>query len=332
MHMAVSFEFVAEKGFHFTSALGNLLGTPEADDRVYLPPHLGKGYIREIYPGNDLSLCFHHYRLEQEFVLKRLPGHHPSDKLILKFECKRIAGDTAAPASELLFEPGSEAELGTANFFTEITFPAHRDIDFLVITADRQALADLLQPDTGDIALKTDLLSNPSFVINIQLTADMERVLKEFHHITPEASFSHLLYRAKALEIIYLFFSKLMARAPRAQLAIHRADVEKIYNVRAILLKDLSVVPSLSGLARDISMSPTKMKVLFRQVFGDAIYSYYQAARMQEAARLLKDYSVSETGYKLGFSNLSHFSRLFERYFHFKPKKFREQYAGTTEI
>ena len=44
---------------------------------------------------------------------------------------------------------------------------------------------------------------------------------------------------------------------------------------------------------------------------------------MAEAARLLARLSVSETGYQLGFTNLSHFTRLFERHFQMKPKQYQ---------
>ena len=71
-------------------------------------------------------------------------------------------------------------------------------------------------------------------------------------------------------------------------------------------------------------MSETKMKHLFKQTFGDTIYNYYQKIRMEEAAFLLKQagHSVSDVGYKLGFSNLSHFSRQFEKQFGITPKKY----------
>jgi AraC-like DNA-binding protein len=73
-----------------------------------------------------------------------------------------------------------------------------------------------------------------------------------------------------------------------------------------------------------VGMSETKLKLLFKQTFGDTIYNYYQKIRMEEAAFLLKQagYSVSEVGYQLGFSNLSHFSRLFQRYYGNTPKKY----------
>ena len=34
--------------------------------------------------------------------------------------------------------------------------------------------------------------------------------------------------------------------------------------------------------------------------------------------------TVSETGYKLGFTNLSHFGRVFEKHFLMKPKRYKD--------
>ena len=71
-------------------------------------------------------------------------------------------------------------------------------------------------------------------------------------------------------------------------------------------------------------MSEPKLRKLFRQTFGKSVFDYYQALRMQEAARLLKErrLTVSEVGYQLGFTTLSHFSRVFEQHIGLKPKKY----------
>jgi len=71
-------------------------------------------------------------------------------------------------------------------------------------------------------------------------------------------------------------------------------------------------------------LSETKMKGLFKQVFGESIFNYFQKARMDEAAFLLKHggVSVSEAGYELGFTNLSHFGRVFEKHYGLNPKKY----------
>ena len=130
-----------------------------------------------------------------------------------------------------------------------------------------------------------------------------------------------LYYQTKTQELIYLLFSKLLSRTSVAPNPINTDDARKIYGVRTAILRDLSKTPQFPELAKAAGITLTRMKQLFRQVFGDSIYNYYQSARMHEAARLLARLTVSETGYQLGFNNLSHFSRLFENHNRLKPKK-----------
>lgn len=106
---------------------------------------------------------------------------------------------------------------------------------------------------------------------------------------------------------------------------LHKDDREKMFQLRKCLLSQLSIPPNLYDLSRAVGLSESKMKQLFRHTFGTSIYHYYQAARMEEAARLLRHLSVSETGYQLGFSNLSHFARLFARHHNLTPKKFKNR-------
>jgi AraC-like DNA-binding protein len=82
--------------------------------------------------------------------------------------------------------------------------------------------------------------------------------------------------------------------------------------------------PVIKELAVCANMSPSKLKRLFKQIFGDSIFSYYQVFRMKEATRLLKEekLSVSDVGYQLGFTNLSHFSSVFKEHIGMKPKQY----------
>lgn len=73
-------------------------------------------------------------------------------------------------------------------------------------------------------------------------------------------------------------------------------------------------------------MNELKLRKIFTQVFGMGIYDYYQHLRMKEAARLMRDerLSVSEAGYQMGFENLGHFTKVFERHIGKKPKKYAQ--------
>jgi AraC-like DNA-binding protein len=321
--MAATFEFRIEKGFHFGKAFGERFGAIVENDRVYLPESLGHGFIQEVFIKPGLSICLHRYRLEQQLQLKRLESAGKSDQLTIKFDCRRVSL-LENNRGTLLYAPGCEVELGTGNFFTEVSFPVQQEIFFLVINISRAVLLDTLGSGNDVPELEKGIISNPSFLINLKMSREMEEKLAEFAELHPGMPLAQLLYYTKTLEMIYLLFSKLNERPAEPGLSISKSDADKLYEIRSVIISDLSVIPQLPELAKRITMSPTKMKVLFKQVFGDTIYHYFQTARMNEAAKLLKDLSVSETGYRLGFTNMSHFSRLFEKYFLQKPKKFKD--------
>lgn len=85
-------------------------------------------------------------------------------------------------------------------------------------------------------------------------------------------------------------------------------------------------MPNLPELAKSGHMSESKMKKLFKQIFGKSIYNYYQYFRMMEAAHVIrkKNFSVSQAGHHVGFTSLSHFTKKFEEYIGVKPKKYSQ--------
>lgn len=321
--MAVEFEFSAGENFHFTSEFAMRFGGLVKKERVYLPDKLGNGFIQEVYPGVGISLCIHNYVLKEEFVLKRLTSSS-DDMLTFKFDCRtdfKISG--SEQSSFFSGKNTCEVEFSTGNFFTVLTIPKEIEVSFLVISISRQKLLDLLHLE-ADSPTENLLKHNRSFVLHEEMNLQMQHILKEITSIGEDTRLATLLYQIKAHELIYQLFAKLISRSENKVVPIDRADADQIYLAKTLILKDLGIPPELGKLAEAIGMSLTKMKQLYRQVFGDSIYNYYQTARMNEAARLLQYLSVSETGYHLGFSNLSHFARLFEKFHKVKPKRFKD--------
>ncbi|GLU51356.1 helix-turn-helix domain-containing protein [Dyadobacter frigoris] len=321
--MAVEFEFTAGKNFHFTSAFASRFDAVVKEERVYLPDTLGDGFIQEVYPKAGISLCIHNYVLKEEFVLKRLTSSS-DDILTFKFDCRTdFKSNGSENGSFFSGKNTCEVEFSTGNFFTELIIPKEIKISFLVISISRQTLLDLLHLEEG-CPIEKLLKHNKSFVLHEEMNLQMQSTLKEITKIDETTRLATLLYQIKAHELIYQLFAKLISRSESKMIPVDQADADQIYLAKMLILKDLSVPPELGKLAENIGMSLTKMKQLYRQVFGDSIYNYYQTARMNEAARLLQYLSVSETGYRLGFSNLSHFARLFEKFHKVKPKRFKD--------
>ncbi|WP_222597181.1 helix-turn-helix transcriptional regulator [Chitinophaga pinensis] len=139
----------------------------------------------------------------------------------------------------------------------------------------------------------------------------------------PEGLESHY-YKLKCEELLCYVFAILMQREIVPATGMHIDDIKAIYTIKNRLQSHLDEPPNIAVLAKEAGMSEPKLRKLFKQTFGKGVFEYYQSARMQEAARLLKEkrLTVSEVGYQLGFTNLSHFSRVFEQYIGIKPKKY----------
>ncbi|MBS7562786.1 helix-turn-helix transcriptional regulator [Mucilaginibacter sp. Bleaf8] len=108
---------------------------------------------------------------------------------------------------------------------------------------------------------------------------------------------------------------------------MHIEDIKAIYAIKIHLQTDVDLPPNIASLAKEAGMSEPKLRRLFKRTFGKGVFEFYQFTRMQKAAGLLKEkrLTVSEVGYHLGFTNLSHFSKVFEQHIGVKPKKYSSQ-------
>lgn len=84
---------------------------------------------------------------------------------------------------------------------------------------------------------------------------------------------------------------------------------------------------SLAGLAEIIGMNGKYFCRFFRQVTGQTPMNYVNIYRIEQAAHMLcaTDTSVTEVGLECGFSDTSHFVKLFKKYKGITPKQFRKR-------
>ena len=162
------------------------------------------------------------------------------------------------------------------------------------------------------------------------MTDDMISTLNAIVRQEPPGSLPAYYYRLKAMELLFYLFQRLSRREKTVHQTFSEQDIVSIYQVRDQLVSCLAKPSSITDLKRVAGMNELKMRHLFKQVFGRGIYDYFQHARMQEAARLLREAnrSVSDVGAELGYENLSHFSRMFDKYIGKKPKQYSKALAG----
>lgn len=163
-----------------------------------------------------------------------------------------------------------------------------------------------------------------NFLIEEIMTDDILRTTNELMKDWKSDVLEDYFYRLKALELLYNLFKNLKKRELSKPQKLSDDAIVSIYKVRDALVTTLEKAPTIEQLKTIAGMNENKMRQLFIQIFGMGIYDYFQYQRITEAARQLREehLSVSEVGYKLGFENLSHFTRIFEKIMGVKPKKY----------
>lgn len=86
----------------------------------------------------------------------------------------------------------------------------------------------------------------------------------------------------------------------------------------------------IDDLARISCMSRTKFFNEFKQHLGCSPMVYQLQTRLKKAASLLeKGEKVTQVCFALGFTNTSHFSRCFKKFYGVSPRQYKERFVGT---
>ncbi|WP_169818779.1 helix-turn-helix transcriptional regulator [Niabella ginsenosidivorans] len=241
------------------------------------------------------------------------------------------SGDTIVLALQNVLQKGGtiSAEPGAAGVLaiglsTGIQIPENTDFGIILIIIEALYLRKLVDEKFENSVLENIIDTKQTIILDRRMSASIARIADEIAVAEIPEIFQHFYYKVKAEELICHLFIKLTSRQKSPLDSLNISDVEAIYKVRAILLKHLSNPPTVTQLAKMANMSESKLKRLFKQIFGTSVFNYYQSFRMKEAARMLKQrkFTVKEVANKLGFINLSHFSKIFAAYNGEKPKKY----------
>lgn len=84
---------------------------------------------------------------------------------------------------------------------------------------------------------------------------------------------------------------------------------------------------SIEEAAQMCSLSPNYFCSLFKKTTGKTLIEYINMLRIHEADRLLREthYRVNEVAYRVGFSNLTYFGRVFKKLKNVSPSELRKQ-------
>lgn len=298
------------------------LGFRNGFRHVEVPSSIGEGHLTALDMNGDFHANFQFYRLNVPLEVIKEATDEPSDSVYIVFY-KLAVPETAYIEGNLVdYDEGVNIYAKPIN--ATLVFPAQTQRNVVCVRVARARLEALLGENHREY-LNELLQQGQSFFIHENLTAEMRGMLMELRTPPAAKALQRMFYHVRVFQMIYMLMEQLNKRTIVPTKNSDPDHIARVFQARALLVRDLSEPPTIAGLARSVLMSESQLKLSFREIFGVSVYQYFQNVRLEKARELLAENkrTVKEVGYELGFTNIGHFSRLFERAYHVKPKKFQ---------
>ena len=309
--------------------LAHLLGTELQNRRLDIPEKLGKGYCAGFVFNEQIRMFISNYELNEDLSIEN-PDINVHGRVIF-FKFQNIFPKTETLQAEAPLKSMPSVLIATSRVNTDDVISIHTNTATINIEVDSDYLNGLFDFSEKSPVLQSLLQNTQPLLFEQIIYPSLQKIVDEIITEPVDETFKLFFLRIKAEELICRLLMRLEKRDEKHLYPLNAHDIQTIYKIKERILEHLGMPPVIKDLSVYANMSPTKLKRLFKQIFGNSIFSYYQEFRMKEAARLLKEenLSVSEVGYQLGFTNLSHFSKVFKEHIGMKPKQYSQSYFNS---
>lgn len=193
---------------------------------------------------------------------------------------------------------------------------------FLFVTIAR--VHELFVEDAAELPFLSSDNVNRKFYDERVIAPQTVVVLNQLFNTQLSPQAQRLFYQGKVYELLSLYFSAREVDTVSCPFLNDEENVKKIKLAKEYLMKHMSQPPSIKDLAREVGLNEYRLKVGFKEVYGNTVYGYLLDHKMEHARTLLDSskYKVNEVAYTLGYTNPSHFISAFKKKFGLTPKKY----------
>ena len=324
----VEFSFSHTDSAKFLQAMANALGGTVTDDTLFFPPDFATGSAKFFKLSNGLQGIVLEGTLKQDFFFQRKKDG--INLYILHFDEMILPGGLVTTINEIEIEHSANvraAALMTSSLFNfSYSLPTGSQTKSVTIYLDEAWLIKYLGIDSGNHLLKEYLLLKSSRLNLMPLDADYRNLLNPIFEPASDHPFKNLTIETRVPMLVELFFNRVRDKMFSLDKTVTVSDdeMQRLMEVEASLTDDeIVTAPSIKDLSRMAAMSESKFKLLFKKVYGNSPYEYFQKNRMTKAGYLLKTkkYTIKEVGAMLGYSNLSNFTIAFKKEFDILPSE-----------
>jgi AraC-like DNA-binding protein len=316
----------------YLHGLAKFAQVPVVNNTIQLPENIGTGYVKSVELANGLQVLINECVINEDVSFTRDTG--VSESYTLRFdEVKNMKNlMVKIEEDEMVDEERTYSGAFLTNSLLNFSYTATAGTEDRCIniyfTADW--LAKHVGISSSDEVFQKYLSLKTATLFFEVLNYEYRELMEDVFDIEDDHPLQKVMLQNRIMVLIEKFFRSIYNRinntGNQKNIAETPTDItlRRIMQVESILTNNLAVPPpTIPAFARIAMMSETKLKNLFKAVYGLSIYEYYQKNRMLRARQLLrsKKYSVKEIGVALGFKNLSNFTIAYKKEFNVLPSE-----------
>lgn len=283
-----------------------------------LDKSLGQGKLQYLKVQEGLWAQQIEYLLFEEIELFRIPKV-TNDLFLIDFYLSdtKIVRSAEGKTFTQSFE-NVNIVLSSSTTASKAIVPKKQPVKMFSILLSRNWLIDNIIDDYED--LRELFMSDSPIYISEDLDYNLKNILKriDFNQNNRLTSVSNII---QIIDYLFLRFDR--RKLAMNQAKIHPDDFNRLMQVREVLDTNPEKEILLKDLSNQAGMSLSKFKRLFKQVLGTTPYRYHLKNKMEKAMETIQlgKHSISETGFLMGYTNLSQFSKAFKNHFGLLPSE-----------
>lgn len=304
--------------------IGSLTGCKANNNLLFFPETIGRGYCFADSIDRTFSFVILNAELNTDFTLHRLSNNQAG--LLIFFNQTQVTNFIHVKNKKGSYR--NEETIQKNNIFLS---PTNTELQVNYSAGSRiKRLGIYLTPQWLSVHLNDEAKNNINqltrqgvqLIDKMMIDEEINNTLQKIFTADFNSQKQRFQVKTTIVTLLDYFFKTYL----NGQTAIHtnavipEEDLTKLKAIEELLKEDLDRFPSINKLAVIAQMCGTKLKQRFKQVYGYALYEYYNKNRLEKAKDFLATgISPKEAGLRIGFSDVSNFTKAFKKEYGITP-------------
>ncbi|KXX70641.1 hypothetical protein AVL50_07410 [Flammeovirga sp. SJP92] len=165
-----------------------------------------------------------------------------------------------------------------------------------------------------------------TFFVFEEFDHQMKVLFHRIYEVKNDDIFEQELMQVYGSNLVLHYFENINKRESMIETNKYPFNIEPVMKARQILLNILDRPVSIDFLTKECGLSESRLRFLFKKVFGTTIHQYHQDVRLSRSRDFLHEgkLTMSMIAMELGFSSSSHFSMVFKKKYNVTPKDYKQ--------